>query len=1174
MFARVFIDRPVLAWVISIVITLFGGVALTQLSIEQYPEIAPPTVQVTATYPGANAEVVAATIAATIEQEVNGVEKMLYMSSQSTNDGRYTLTVTFQLGTDLDIAQVLIQNRVQLAVPRLPTEVQRQGLGVRKRAPDVLLVVNLLSPDRSRDGFYLSNYATIQIKDVLARTAGVGDVFIFGQQDYTMRAWLDPDKLSNLGLTAPDVVAAMQRQNVQVAAGQVGQEPAPAGTQFQYTLNALGRLSTEDEFRDIVVKVGEPVADSTGASIRPAVRLKDVARIQLTSRTTDITSYTDGQDSVGLAIFQLPGSNALNTADNVKAAMEQLKKRFPTGVDYTVRYDTTPFINQSVTEVFHTLRDAIILVAIVVLVFLQDWRAMILPMIDVPVSLVGTLAVMYVAGFTLNNLTLFGLVLAIGIVVDDAIVVLENVERWIAQGYTARDATLKAMSEITGPIIAITLVLSSVFLPSAFLPGITGVFFRQFALTIAVAMMISAVNALTLTPSRAAAIFKTREGAHGHANTETLPWWGWGALLGYLSYTLLRPLVEPRLGLEGRPEWAWYAAMFGLALPGIIVGALVARPVNGALRVFYKGFNWAFDRFASGYRWVVGMFIKVAVVVLLVYAGLVYLAVAQFQAAPTGFIPAQDKGYLVCAIQLPDAASTQRTRAVVSQVDKIARSIPGVAHTVAISGQSLILSANGSNFATMFITLEDFDVRKADPSRNAFAVLGQVQGRVAREVQDAQVLVFPPPPVSGLGTAGGFRIMVEDRGSLGNAELEAQANALVGALRKDPDVPIAFSSYRAGVPQLFIDVDRARAMQMGVPLDGVFGSLQIYLGSAYVNDFNREGRTWQVTAQADAKFRTTAEYIRNLKVRNDGGEMVPLGSVVKVRDAAGPVVIQRYNMYQAAAINGNFAPGVSTGSGLQKVQGLAETTLARQAATEWTELSLLQTLEGPQAIYTFLGAVLLVYLVLAGQYNSWSLPLAVILVVPMCLLSAITAVRITGGDVNIFTQVGLVVLVGLACKNAILIVEFAQQQRAEGKGLLDATLDAARLRLRPIVMTSFAFILGVVPLLLAEGAGAEMRRTLGLTVFSGMIGVTFFGVLLTPVFYYAIEWAKGGTRTPPADRSQEPTAPPAPPAELVTMDAKPAAADGKPEAAKPAPERARPAPVPAPGPAAVAPSGL
>jgi multidrug efflux pump len=1118
MFARTFIDRPVLAWVVSIIIVLFGLAAYTQLPVEQYPQIAPPTINVTAAYPGANAQIVAQSVAAPIEQQVNGVERMLYMTSTSANDGSYSLTITFELGTDLNMAQVLIQNRVQLAVPQLPTEVQRQGLSVKKQAPDVLMVVNVFSPDNSRDAFYISNYCSIQVVDEMSRVKGVGQVLVFGRQDYTMRAWLDPEKLASYNLSAGDVVTAMQNQNIQVAAGQVGAEPAPKGTQFTYTMNALGRLTSEEQFREIVVKVGDPVIDATGASIRPALRLKDVGRVELTSRNEAVTVSSNGQPTIGMAIFQLPGTNALATRDGVVQKMDDLKKRFPTGIDYTVRYDTTPFVRQSVAEVFHTLRDAIILVAIVVLLFLQDWRAMILPLIDVPVSLIGTLAVMYLFGFTLNNLTLFGLVLAIGIVVDDAIVVLENVERWIALGHDSRTATIKAMGEITGPIIAITLVLSSVFLPSALLPGITGQFYRQFALTIATAMMISAVNAMTLTPSRAAAIFKNRGGEHGHANTETLPWYGWGVLLGYVSHLLLEPLIAPRLGLPA-PANDILAIAYELmyAVPGFIIGCLVGRYLNWGLRKFYAAFNWAFEQFAVGYRFVVKMLIYATPVVLLGFAALVYLTYHFMTTTPQGFIPNQDKGYLVVAIALPDAASVQRTRDVVKEMDAIVKKVPGTKDTVAIIGQSLVLGATGSNFATMFITLEDFEFRKQDPSKGAFAILGQLQGMFNHDVQDAFISVFPPPPVSGLGTTGGFKIMVEDLIDQGPDALEDQVNALLAATRQDRDIAFAFTLYRAKVPQLYINVDRPRAMQMGVPINSIFSTLQIYLGSAYVNDFNRDGRTWQVTAQADARFRVTKESIRNLKVRTDTGGMVPLGAVVNVDDAFGPVTIQRYNMYPAAAINGSFPPNVSTGQGLAKINALALETLPRNFSTEWTELSYLQTLEGSKTLYAFFGAVVLVYLVLAGLYNSWSLPLAVILVVPMCLLCAVIGVRFIGGDINIFTQVGFIVLVGLACKNAILIVEFAQQLREQGRTLREATLESCKLRLRPIVMTSFAFILGVVPLLLATGAGSEMRKALGIAVFSGMIGVTIFGVLLTPVFYFTIEWLKGDHPKPASE---------------------------------------------------------
>jgi multidrug efflux pump len=1133
MFARTFIDRPVMAWVISIVIVLFGLAAQSQLPIEQYPQIAPPTIQVSASYPGASAELVAASVSTTIEEQVNGVENMLYMSSQATNDGGYALTVTFKLGTDLNIAQVLIQNRIQLAVPRLPQEVQRQGLSVRKRTPDVLMVVNIFSPDESRDAFYLSNYTTTQIIDEITRTEGVGDVFAFGRQDYTMRAWLNPDQLAANNLTAPDVVAAIRNQNVQVAAGQVGAEPAPPGTEFTYTLNALGRLNTEEEFRQIVVKVGAPTTDATGAKVRPAVRLKDVARVELTSRTENITAASNGTPIIGMAVFQLPGSNALDTSSNVVAKMEELKRRFPSGVDYLIRYDTTPFIRQSVTEVFHTLRDAIILVAIVVLLFLQDWRAVILPMIDVPVSLLGTLAVMYVAGFTLNNLTLFGLVLAIGIVVDDAIVVLENVERWIAKGYDSRAATIHAMSEITGPIIGITLVLSCVFIPSSLLPGLTGRFYKQFALTIATAMMISAINAMTLTPSRAAAIFKNRGGPDGHATTETLPWYGWAALLGYASHVFLEPWLAPKLGLHSDNDVVAILIELLYALPGVILGALIARPANAILRRFYKAFNWAFHKFSVGYRYFIRGLLYVTPVVLLAYCGLVAATYFGFRNSPTGFIPQQDKGYLITTITLPDAASVQRTREVVGRMDAMARKVPGVKGTVGIIGQSLILGASGSNFATMFITLDDFENRKNDPSQNAFVLVGKLQGLFTSQVQEAQVQLFPPPPVSGLGNSGGFKVMIEDRGGMGPVALQKQTDAIIAATKGDPSIAFSFSLFRADTPQLFVDVDRQQAMQMGIPIDSIFSTLQIYLGSAYVNDFNRDNRTWQVTAQADAKFRVTKEYIRNLKVRTDTGEMVPLGSVLTVRDDKGPIVLPRYNMYPAAALLGAFPPGVSTGTGIKAVEAVATETLPKQFATEWTEISYLQTQEGPQAFYAFGGAVVLVYLVLGALYNSWSLPLAVILVVPMCILSALVGIWWSRGDVNIFAQIGFIVLVGLACKNAILVVEFAQDARLHGMSLLDATLEACQVRLRPIIMTSLAFTLGTVPLILSVGAGSEMRKALGWTVVSGMIGVTLFGLILTPVFYYVIERIKGEKHAPrppePQPDLKKPGSPPAAP---------------------------------------------
>lgn len=1159
MFAKIFIERPVMAWVISIVILLFGLAALFNLPIAQYPEIAPPTVSVTANYPGASAKVVADTVAAPIEQQVNGVENMLYMSSTCTNDGAYSLTVTFDLGTDLNMAQVLVQNRVSLATPQLPDEVQRQGLNIKKRSPNILLVVSLYSPvnkdhpEYERDQLYMSNYATIQIKDEIARLNGVGDLTIFGQQDYSMRAWLDPNKLKTFGMTASEVVDAIREQNKQVATGQLGQEPALPGQAFNLTLSTLGRLETVNQFENIVVKTGTDsrqqgtdADQSDPGQIRPAVLLKDIARIELGSLSESISNTLDGRPSVGLAVFQLPGSNALDVKDRVVQKMEDLKKRFPPGLEYAIVYDTTPFITQSVEEVFHTLIEAIILVAIVVLLFLQDWKAMILPMIDVPVSLVGTLAVMYILGFSLNNLTLFGLVLAIGIVVDDAIVVLENVERWIAEGYDSKTATLKAMSEITGPIIAITLVLSSVFLPSALLPGITGQFYRQFALTIASAMAISAINAMTLTPSRAAAIFKGQGEGHGHRVTETLPWYGWAILGGGLSYYLLHKFLAPQLGLNPKSETPTSDAIrLGAAavfiLPGLAAGFL-AGPVNAILRRFYGIFNALFDKITQAYTYSVAWLLRLALFILMVYGGLLALTYYDFTTTPVGFIPLQDKGYLIVSFQLPDSASVQRTRQVMAEIDAIALKTPGIAHSVGIAGNSIVMSANGSNFGSMFLILEDFDKRKDDPAKNGFQIMFNLQAEYRRKIQDAVVAVFPPPPVDGLGAAGGFKLMVEDRGNMGLDALDTQTEAVIAAAQKNPGVASAFSQFRSDVPQMYVDVDRVRCKQMGVPVESVFSTLQIYLGGQYVNDFNRFGRTWQVNIQADAPFRMDAEYVRNLYVRNNQQKMVPLGAVATIENASGPIFVQRYNLYQSAAINGNLRPGTSSGDGVKIMENAAASVLPRQTVVEWTELQFMQNREGNAVIFAFVGAVILVYLVLAAQYDNWTLPLSIILVVPMCLLCSIAGIRAVGLDMNIFVQVGFIVLVGLAAKNAILIVEFAEQQRKEhGLSVRDAALKACKLRLRPIVMTSFAFILGVVPLIFAEGAGAEMRKTLGIAVFSGMVGVTFFGVFLTPVFYYLIEYYlaghKSATVTPPVDL-------PSPPAEKLPETKPPHSAGG------------------------------
>jgi multidrug efflux pump len=1141
MLARFFIDRPVLAWVISIVIVLIGGIAAGLLPISQYPEITPPTVRVSAVYPGANAQVVADTVAAPIEQQVNGVEDMLYMSSQSSNDGTYSLTVTFALGTDVNMAQVLVQNRVAIAQPQLPDVVKATGVTVKKSSPSILLAVSLYSeddPDTGRpyyDQLYMSNYAKIQLQDALARIEGVGDVQIFGQQDYSMRVWVDPDKLASRNLTADDVVRVLREQNVQVAAGQIGQPPAPAGQDFQYTMSTLGRLVEAEQFGDIVLKTG------TDGEV---TYLRDVAWTELGAQNQNQRSLLDGKPSAGIGIFQLPGSNALDTADHIKAKMRDLEKRFPKGLKYGILYDTTPFIRESVNEVKNTLIMAIALVAVVVMLFLQDWRALILPLIDVGVSLVGTFAVMKLLGFSLNNLTLFGLVLAIGIVVDDAIVVLENIERWLDKGLPVREATLKAMNEITGPILAITLVLSSVFLPSAFLGGITGQFFRQFALTIAASMIISAINAMTMTPARAAWIFGKRDrkedggrrkdvadhaGHVGHASKEALPWWGFAMLGGVATVWLLASTVGVRLGLPSGQEggegaapdglkttlltWATYGILF---LPGAVVGGALGwfliRPVNWVLGMFFRGFNWIFDWATRAYGRTVGWTLRLSVLVLVIYVGILGLTGFGFMRVPTGFIPSQDKGYLVVAIQLPDSASLERTTQVSRAIEKIALETPGVAHTVSIPGLSFVLNANSSNFGSMFIILKPFSERR-DPALSGEAIANEVRQRYQREVPDALTAVFGPPAVDGLGNAGGYKLMIEASGDVDLDKLQGQADNIAMKGNQQPGVVGFFDSFRARTPQLYADIDRTKVKTMNVPLTDVFDTLQVYLGGFYVNDFNRFGRTWQVNVQADAAFRIDAETLKQMKVRNGDGDMVPLGSVVNVRDAGGPVTITRYNMFPAAALYGTSLPTVSTGDVLQSMEGLSDKELPRSMAYEWTDLSFLQKQSSKieefrdlrqNPFSAFVLGVVLVFFVLAGLYESWSLPLAVILVVPMCLSSALAGVALASMDVNIFVQVGFVVLVGLASKNAILIVEFARDRQLEGVPLFQATVEAAQVRLRPIIMTSFAFILGVFPLVIASGAGAEMRRTLGTAVFAGMLGVTLFGIFMTPVFFYVI----------------------------------------------------------------------
>jgi len=1038
MFSRFFVDRPILASVPSIIITLAGVAALYTLPVAQYPEITPPTVQVSCNYPGASAQVLADTVASPIEQQVNGVEDMLYMSSQSSNDGSYKLTVTFKVGTNLNMAQVLVQNRVALATPQLPDVVKQTGVTVKKQSPDFLLIVNLFSPDKRYDQLYLSNYALIYVRDELARLEGVGEALVLGQQDYSMRVWLDPEQLSSRNLTAGDVLKALREQNVQVAAGQVGQQPAAKGLAFQYTMTTLGRLSDPEQFADVIIKSG-PLGQIT--------RLRDVARVDLGAKSQDVYTYRDGLPTSGIGIFQLPGSNALDTARRVKQRMVELKRSFRPGLDYAINYDTTPYIEESIHEVFNTIRDAVILVAIVVLVFLQNWRSALIPLIAVPVAIIGTFAAMAVMGFSLNTLSLFGLVLAIGIVVDDAIVVVEATEHHIEEGLSPRAAAHQAMEEVSAPVIAIGLVLSSVFLPCVFISGITGQFFRQFALTIACSTILSTMNSLTLSPALCAILLKPRQ-----AQRDPLAW-----------------------------------------------------VLNLALGWFFRLFNVGFSLSISAYAWIVGRMLRLSLVVLLVYGGLLYLTGWSFGKVPTGFIPNQDQGYLLVVVQLPDSSSMERTQAVMAQADTIVHQTPGVAHSIRIVGMSFVLGANGSHVGTMFVTLKPFEERRT-PELHADAIAQVLRQRFAKEIQEGMLMVFGAPPVRGMGKAGGFCLMVEDRGSEGMETLQDVTAKICTEGNQQRGLFGLMSLFRANTPQLYVDVDRTKCKSMGVPLSDVFDALQVNMGGLYVNDFNLFGRTWQVNVQADVPFRMQPDDVGRLQVRNANGEMVPLSTLARVEDRGGPFVLTRYNMYPAAAINGAALPGISSGQMISMVERVARAHLPPSMDFEWTEIAYLQLIAGNTTGFVFAGAVILVFLVLAGQYESWSLPLAVILVVPMCILCSVIGIVIAQMDINIFTQIGFVVLVGLASKNAILIVEFAKAKRESGMPRYEATLVACRLRLRPIMMTSFAFILGVLPLMISSGAGCEMRRTLGTAVFSGMLGVTLFGIFLTPVFYYVIQW--------------------------------------------------------------------
>jgi multidrug efflux pump len=1041
--AQYFVDRPILAGVLSVLLLIAGTISLFKLPIGEYPEVVPPTVVVHASYPGANPKVIGETVATPLEEQMNGVEGMLYTASQSTSDGAMTLTVTFALGTNLDDAQVQVQNRVAQALPRLPEEVQRLGVTTQKSSPDLTMVVHLISPNQRYDMLYLSNYARLHIKDQLARLDGVGDVQIFGAGEYSMRVWLDPQRLASRGLTTGDIVHAIKEQNVEVAAGALNASPGPNNNAFQLNINTQGRLVTEDEFLKIVVRT----SPDGGVTY-----LRDVARVELGSNNYALRSLLNNKPAVALPIFARPGSNAIHISDEVRSTMAQLKKDFPQDVDYKIVYDPTVFVRGSIEAVVHTLFEAILLVVLVVILFLQTWRASIIPLVAVPVSLVGTFAVMYLAGFSLNALSLFGLVLAIGIVVDDAIVVVENVERHIEHGLSPKDATRQAMKEVTGPIVATALVLCAVFVPAAFISGLTGEFYRQFALTIAISTVISAFNSLTLSPALAALLLKER----------------------------------------GAPKDA------------------LSRGIDRAFGWLFRPFNRFFVRSANSYVSGVQRVLRAGSVALIIYGGLVLLGVFGFAKVPTGFVPAQDKQYLVSFAQLPDASSLDRSEAVIRRMSDIALKQPGVESAVEFPGLSINGFTNSTNSGIVFVTLKPFEERR-DASLSAGAITAALQQKYAA-IQDAYIAIFPPPPVNGLGTIGGFRLQVEDRGDQGFEELYKQTQNLITASQKEPALAGLFSSYQVSVPQIDADVDRDKAKAEGVDLSDVYQTMQAYLGSLYVNDFNRFGRTYQVNVSAEPGFRHEPQDITTLKTRNARGEMVPLGSFVSVRQSVGPDRVQHYNGFPTAEINGGAAPGYSSGQAQDAMERLAKNTLPNGMSFEWTELTYQQILAGNTAVLVFPLSVLLVFLVLASLYESLTLPLAVIMIVPMVLLSAITGVWLSGGDNNIFTQIGLIVLVGLACKNAILIVEFAREaQILEGLDRVQAVLEAARLRLRPILMTSFAFIMGVVPLVLSHGAGAEMRHAMGVAVFSGMLGVTFFGLVFTPLFYVLIRrWSENG----------------------------------------------------------------
>ncbi|HWK47609.1 MAG TPA: multidrug efflux RND transporter permease subunit [Stellaceae bacterium] len=1045
--SRFFIDRPIFAGVISVLIFLAGAVSLFQLPISEYPEVVPPTVVVKAQFPGANPKVIAETVASPLEEQISGTENMVYMFSQASSDGLLTLTVTFKLGTNPDLAQELVQNRVNQALPRLPDVTRQLGVTTVKSSPDLTMVVHLTSPNGRYDMLYLRNYAVLNVKDQLAKIQGVGSVQLFGSGDYAMRIWLNPQKIAERGLTPQQVVAAVRGQNLQVSAGVIGGPPYDKGVELQLPINVQGRLQDADQFGEMIVK-----RDPTGA----VTRLKDVARTEIDAAEFGLRSLLDNRSAVAIPIFQSPGSNAIEISNQVRKTMAELQQNFPEGVAYSVVYDPTVFVRGSIEAVVHTLLEALALVVLVVIVFLQTWRASIIPLLAVPVSIVGTFAVMLAFGFSINALSLFGLVLAIGIVVDDAIVVVENVERNIEEGLQPREATIKAMSEVTSPIIAITLVLCAVFVPIAFITGLTGQFYRQFALTIAFSTVISAFNSLTLSPALAAILLKSE-----HA---------------------------PK-------DW-------------------LTKAVDRLFGGFFKQFNRFFHRSSVVYGSGVNRMLKGKSVAILAYLLLLGAAYVGFQRVPPGFVPVQDKQYLVSFAQLPDGATLDRTEKVIRQMSDIALKEPGVESAVAFPGLSINGFINSASAGIVFVTLKPFEDRKS-ADLSGFAISHKLQQKYAG-VQDAFIAIFPPPPVQGLGTIGGFKLQVEDRADLGYEALDAAMKQVVAKARQTPELAGIFTSYEINVPQLYADLDRTKAQQLGVDVQDVFDTMQIYLGSLYINDFNRFGRTYKVIAQADKEFRSKPEDVLRIQTRNFEGHMVPLGSMLRVSDTTGPESAMRYNAFRSADLNGGPAPGYSSGQAQQAITRILNETLPKGMNFEWTELTFQQEIAGNTAILVFPICVLLVFLVLAAKYESLFLPLAIILIVPMCLLSAIAGVWISGGDNNIFTQIGLFVLAGLACKNAILIVEFAHEIEMHGKSTVAAAIEAARLRLRPILMTSFAFIMGVIPLVVSSGAGAEMRHAMGVAVFSGMLGVTFFGLFLTPVFYVLLrsveKRVKGRTR--------------------------------------------------------------